>query len=165
MSATARHGAGEAPNTTPRSGEVVLALDVGEARTGVAVGRVGSGFAFGRGTIPGGDDTRTLAALLGVVREERVERLVVGLPLRTDGADSEQTRRVRRLAARLAELGLPVELLDERFTSQAAQRALRGSGLPRGKRRQKGRVDEASAVLILETYLARQQAAAQGRGT
>jgi len=164
LSATACHGAGEAPQTTPRSGEVVLALDVGEARTGLAVGRVGSGFAFGRGTIPGGDDTRTLAALLGVVRDERVERLVVGLPLRTDGADSEQTRRVRRLAARLAELGLPVELLDERFTSQAAQRALRGSGLPRGKRRQKGRIDEASAVLILETYLARHREATEGPG-
>ena len=164
MSATASHGAGEAPPTMPRSGEVVLALDVGEARTGLALGRVGSGFAFGRGTIPGGDDARTLAALLPVVRDERVERLVVGLPLRTDGADSEQTRRVRRLAARLAELGLPVELLDERYTSQAAQRALRGSGLPRGKRRQKGRIDEASAVLILETYLARHREATEGPG-
>ena len=164
MSATASHGAGEAPLTTPHSGEVVLALDVGEARTGLALGRVGSGFAFGRGTIPGGDDTRTLAALRPLVRDERVERLVVGLPLRTDGADSEQTRRVRRLAARLGELGLPVELLDERYTSQAAQRALRGSGLPRGKRRQKGRIDEASAVLILETYLARHREATEGPG-
>ena len=164
MSATASHGAGEAPPTTPRSGEVVLALDVGEARTGLAVGRVGSGFAFGRGTIAGGDDARTVSTVRALVQAEQVERLVVGLPLRTDGADSEQTRRVRRLAARLTELGLPVELLDERYTSQAAQRALRGSGLPRGKRRQKGRIDEASAVLILETYLARQQGAAQWRG-
>ncbi len=139
----------------PRTGDVVLALDAGEARTGLAVGRVGSGFAFGRGTVPGGDDARTLQALRPVIAAERVARLVVGLPLRTDGADSPQTKRVRRLAGRLGELGLPVELVDERFTSQAAARALRGSGLPLGKRRQKGRVDEASAVLILETWLAR----------
>ena len=137
-----------------RVGEVVLALDAGEARTGLAIGRVGSGFAFGRGTVPGGDDTRTLDALRPVIEAEGVSRLVVGLPLRTDGADSPQTTRVRRLAARLDALGLPIDLVDERFTSQAATRALRSSGLPLGKRRQKGRVDEASAVLILETWLA-----------
>jgi putative holliday junction resolvase len=138
----------------PRAGEVVLALDAGEARTGLAVGRVGSGFAFGRGTVPGGDAGRTLEALRPVIEAEGVARLVVGLPLRTDGADSPQTTRVRRLAAHLGALGLPIDLVDERFTSQAATRALRGSGLPLGKRRQKGRVDEASAVLILETWLA-----------
>ena len=144
-----------------RVGEGVLALDAGEARTGLAVGRVGSSFAFGRGTVPGGDDARTLAALRPVIEAEGVTRLVVGLPLRTDGADSPQTSRVRRLAARLGALGLPIHLVDERFTSQAAARALRGSGLPLGKRRQKGRVDEASAILILETWLATQRGAAE----
>ncbi len=140
-------------------GEVVLGLDAGAARTGLAIGRVGSRMAFGRGTVPGGDDERVLAALRRLVQAEGVQRLVVGLPLRTDGQDSVQTTRVRRFAARLHDLGLPVEFVDERFTSQAARRALRGSGLPRGKRQQKGRVDEASAVLIVETYLARQRGA------
>jgi putative holliday junction resolvase len=139
----------------PRSGEVVLALDVGEARIGVARGEVGSPFAFGRGTLPGGDDAATLSRLRELVAVERAGRLIVGLPLRTDGRDSAQTTRVRTLAARLDAVGVPVELVDERFTTQAAQRALRGSGLPRGKRRQKGRLDEASAVLILEGWLAR----------
>jgi putative holliday junction resolvase len=139
----------------PRSGEIVLALDVGEARIGVARGEVGSPFAFGRGTLPGGDDAATLSRLRELVAVERAGRLIVGLPLRTDGRDSAQTTRVRTLAARLDAVGVPVELVDERFTTQAAQRALRGSGLPRGKRRQKGRLDEASAVLILEAWLAR----------
>ena len=143
-----------------RLGEVVLALDAGGARTGLAIARVGSTMAFGRGTIPGGDDARTLDALRPLVQAEGVERLVLGLPLRTDGSDSVQTTLVRRLAGRLREMGLPLELVDERFTTQAAERALRGSGLPRGKRRQKGRVDEASAVLILETWLARYGAGA-----
>ena len=149
------HSARRAAGAAPRVGDVVVGLDVGDARTGVAVGRVGSSFAFGRGTIPGGDEERTLAEVRTLVGAEGASRLVVGLPLRTDGADSAQTQRVRRLAVRLDELGLPVELVDERFTSQAAQRSLRGSGLPLGKRRQKGRVDEASAILILETWLAR----------
>jgi putative holliday junction resolvase len=144
---------GDAP--APRPGEVVIALDVGEARTGVARGEVGSPFAFGRGTIPGGDDAGTLEHLRAVIERERAERVLVGLPLRTDGLDSAQTTRVRALAARLAVLDVPVELVDERFTTQAAQRSMRGSGLPRGKRREKGRIDEASAVLILEGWLAR----------
>lgn len=139
----------------PRAGDVVLALDAGEARTGVAVGRIGSGVAFGRGTVPGGAGEAALNALRELVARERATRLVIGLPLRTDGSDSTQTEHVRALARRLALLELPIELVDERYTSQAAQRALRGSGLPLGKRRQKGRIDEASAVLILETYLAR----------
>lgn len=139
----------------PRPGEIVIALDVGEARTGVARGEVGSPFAFGRGTIPGGDDAVTLEHLRAVIERERAERVLIGLPLRTDGLDSAQTARVRALAARLTALGLPVELVDERFTTQAAQRAMRGSGLPRGKRREKGRIDEASAVLILEGWLTR----------
>ena len=139
----------------PRPGEVVVALDPGGARTGVAVGRVGSRMAFGRGTLAGEDEERALDALRELLRQEGAARVVLGLPLRTDGADSAQTARVRRFATRLAELGLPVELVDERFTSQAARRELRGSGLPLAKRRQKGRVDEASAVLILETWLTR----------
>lgn len=159
MSGASGGGAGATPAGAPRQGEVVLALDAGEARTGLAVGRVGSPFAFGRGTIPGGHGARALEELLRVIREEGADRLVLGLPLRTDGADSAQTARVRAFAERLGELGLPVELVDERFTSASARRALRSSGLPLGKRRQKGRVDEASAVLILETYLAGQRSA------
>jgi putative holliday junction resolvase len=139
----------------PRPGEVVLALDVGDARIGVARGEVGSPFAFGRGTIAGGDDAATVARLRQLLEHEGAARLLVGLPLRTDGRDSAQTARVRSLARRLEATGVPVELVDERFTTQAALRAMRGSGLPRGKRREKGRIDEASAVLILEGWLAR----------
>gem|GEM_PF-126970 len=155
MSAVAGHDASGESGALPAAGTVVVALDVGEARIGVAVGRIGSGFAFGRGTIRGGDTARTVAELATLIEREGARQLVVGLPLRTDGSDSPQTERVRALAAALAPLGLPVELVDERFTSQAAQRSLRGSGLPRGKRQQKGRIDEASAILTLETYLAR----------
>lgn len=158
MSPASRCDAGAA-DAEPRHGEVVLALDAGEARSGVAVGRIGSGFAFGRGTIPGGAGADAIGALQRLIADEGATRLVLGLPLRSDGGDSAQTARVRSLAQRLEAAGLTVELVDERFTSQAAQRSVRASGLPLGKRRQKGRVDEASAVLILETYLARWRAA------
>jgi putative holliday junction resolvase len=143
------HTARRATSAAARVGDVVVALDAGEARTGVAVGRVGSGFAFGRGTIPGGVGSDAIDALRALLEAERASRIVLGLPLRSDGGDSAQTERVREIGRRLESLGLPVELVDERFTSQAAQRSLRGSGLPLAKRRQKGRIDEASAVMIL----------------
>jgi putative holliday junction resolvase len=152
--------AAHAPPPPPHPGDVVLGLDVGEARIGVARAEAGSPFAFGRGTIPGGDDRATVTRITDLVAQERASRVVVGLPVRTDGRDSPQTARVRALADRLAASGILVELADERFTTQAAQRALRAGSLPRGKRREKGRLDEASAVLILEGWLARHLRAA-----
>ncbi|MDF1521726.1 MAG: Holliday junction resolvase RuvX, partial [Trueperaceae bacterium] len=86
-------------------------------------------------------------------------RLVVGLPLRAQGGDSVQTKRVRAFAAALRAHGLTVDLVDERFTTALATRQLRGGALTKGQRRDKGRVDEASAVAILETYLAQRAAA------
>jgi putative Holliday junction resolvase len=140
-------------------GEVVLALDVGDARIGVARGETGSTLAFGRGALVRSRQRDDVAAIARLAEDEGAARVVVGLPTRTDGTDSKQTQRVRAFARALAEAGLRVELEDERFTTRIAQRALAAGPLPRGKRREKGRVDEASAVLILESWLARRAAA------
>lgn len=141
--------------------EVVLALDVGQARIGVARGEEGSSFAFGRGAIRRTRQAQDVEAVAAVAREEGAARVVVGLPRRTDGADSVQTQRVRAFARALVEAGLEVVFEDERFTTQLAGRQLAGGPLPRGKRQEKGRLDEASAVLILESYLARRRAVAR----
>ena len=138
-------------------GEVMLGLDVGDARIGVAVGEVGHAFVFGRGAIPAKDEDAAVRAVLELARSEGAERVVVGLPRRTGGGESRQAQRVRAFAAKLADAGLKVVFEDERFTSQLAQRQVRAAGLPRGKRQQKGRVDEAAARLILESYLAKAQ--------
>jgi len=149
------------PAAAPPDPTAVLALDVGEARIGLARGVLGSSFAFGRGTLPRsgrqGDD---VAAVAAVAAAEGAGLILVGLPLRARGGDSAQTQRVRAFAAALQAAGLTVELLDERFTTALAERQLARSGLPRGKRREKGRVDEAAAIAILETYLARRAEAA-----
>ena len=137
-------------------GEVVLALDVGDARIGVARGETGSTLAFGRGAVARTRQRDDVAEIARLARDEGAARVVVGLPTRTDGTDSKQTQRVRAFARALAEAGLRVELEDERFTTRIAQRVLATGPLPRGKRREKGRIDEASAVLILESWLARQ---------
>lgn len=79
---------------------------------------------------------------------------VVGLPLRTDGSEGPEARRVREFAVRLEEVsGLPVHLADERFTTQEAARRLREQGLD--ERRRRGRTDHVAAALILQAHLDR----------
>ena len=144
---------------TPAPHEVVLALDVGQSRIGVARGEVGSRLAFPRGAIRRTRQADDVAAVADLAREEGAARVVVGLPVRTDGTDSKQTQRVRAFARALEGAGLRVTFEDERFTTALAERGIAGGPLPRGKRAEKGRVDAASAVAILETYLAREGAA------
>ncbi|GAB5603205.1 Holliday junction resolvase RuvX [Thermus sp. FJN-A] len=130
----------------------VGALDVGEARIGLAVGEEGSPFAFGRGYLVRKTLEEDVEALLNFVRREGLGKLVVGLPLRTDLKASAQAGKVLPLVTALRARGVEVELLDERFTTKAAQERLRHA--PRRVRREKGKLDEMSAVVLLEDYLA-----------
>ena len=131
----------------------VGALDVGEARIGLAVGEEGSPFAFGRGYLVRKGLEADVEALLAFVRREGLGKLVVGLPLRTDLKESAQAQRVLPLVEALRARGVEVELLDERFTTQLAQRRL--AHAPKRVRREKGKLDELGAVVLLEDYLAR----------
>ena len=140
----------------------MLALDVGEARIGLARGEVGRPFAFGRGALVRGRHAETVAALQQRMRDEGAELLVVGLPLRAQGGDSRQTERVRSFAAALTAAGFPVALVDERYTTASAKRELHSSGLRRGQREAKGRLDELAAIAICETYLAQRRSVAEG---
>ena len=131
----------------------VAALDLGEARIGLAVGELGRPFAFGRGYLRRESPELDLDRVTRWLREEGVGLVVVGLPLRTDGSEGPEARRARAFGRALAERGFEVVFEDERFTTKLAARRL--SAAPRRTRREKGRLDEASAVLILEGYLER----------
>lgn len=133
----------------------MLALDVGDARIGLAVGSFASSFVFGRGHLRRHGTKRDVPAVLETAAREGAELIVLGLPLRLDGTSSAQTERVRTFAAALVAAGANVDFEDERLTTRIAQRQLSGSELPRSQRQEKGRLDEAAAVLILESYLAR----------
>lgn len=130
----------------------VGALDVGEARIGLAVGEEGSPFAFGRGYLVRKGLEEDVAAILDFVVREGLGKLVVGLPLRTDLKESAQAKRVLPLVEALRAKGVAVELWDERYTTQAAKRRLEHA--PKRVRREKGLLDEMSAVVLLEGYLA-----------
>ena len=143
------------PGNTTEKPDVLLALDVGEARIGVATGRVGSAFAFGRGYIV----RQKLAVDVEAVRlhaeTEGAARIVVGLPSRLRGGDSPQTEKVRRFAEELERVGLAVVFEDERLTTKLASQGLLKSGVKKKRRQEKGLLDERAAVLILESYLAK----------
>jgi putative holliday junction resolvase len=134
-------------------GRVVLGLDVGEARIGVARGEIGSPLVFGRGAIRRPARQRdAVAEVAAVAAREGATLLAVGLPVRAQGGDSAQTQRVRAFGAALAAAGLEVAWVDERFTTAFAQQQLRAGG---GRRHAKGAIDEAAAIAILQTFLER----------
>ncbi len=119
------------------------------------------------------EDMRRLREL---VREHRVTQIVVGLPLRLDGTRGEMAEQAERFARRVhKQLGLPVEMVDERLTSWEAERLLeetQGRFLhaetPHGGRKQKkpparATVDAVAAAVILQEYLERQGQPAEQR--
>jgi putative Holliday junction resolvase len=136
-------------------GEVLLAFDYGTRRIGVAVGQTTTGTASAVGTVAVG--TRPDWGAVGrCVREWTPNRLLVGLPYNMDGSETVLTGVCRAFAGELARrFGLPVDFVDERLTSVAAQADLkeaRRSGA-RTRRVRREDVDANAARLILETWL------------
>jgi putative Holliday junction resolvase len=101
----------------------VLALDFGSARTGVALSDPTGTIARPAGIVERAASDDGLRRLAELVRDEDVERVVVGLPLTLRGEHGEQARATEEFAERLrAAVDVPVELYDERFTTDLAER-------------------------------------------
>jgi putative Holliday junction resolvase len=136
----------------------VLALDFGSKRIGLAVSDPAGDFAFPAGELERHGEERDLEALRGLAAERGVVRVVVGLPLHMSGRSGPEAEAARAFAARVGEAtGLPVELLDERWTSREAERALRAVQ-PRRRRRERAHLDAAAAAILLRTWLERERA-------
>lgn len=139
-----------------------LALDVGERRTGVAVGEQ---IARPLTTLKRRSKAEDFNRIADLVREHGIERVIVGLPLNMDGSRGAQARRVTRYAERmadaLAEMGLDVELVfwDERLTTEEAGYIL---GSRDGSRSQG--IDAVAAAVILQSYLDGQAGSVEGPG-
>ena len=130
----------------------VMAIDYGDAHTGVALSDP-TGFLAGETlTIHSRREEEVLARLAQVVKERRVEEIVMGFPRNMDGTEGPRAQLYRAFAARVEEVcGLPVVLWDERRTTVDAHRILQGAGQNAKKR--KKTVDAVAASLILEGYL------------
>lgn len=136
----------------------ILGVDYGDRRIGLAVSDPTGTIAGPLPTILRRRGKRPpVARVAETARELDVQRIVVGLPLTPEGDEDEWTREVRDFGGKLAaRTGLPVDYIDERFTSARAERTLRELGLERSTREEKGLVDATAAVLILQAYLDRQ---------
>jgi putative Holliday junction resolvase len=132
-----------------------MGIDFGERRIGVALSDPTATLASPLDTLIRRPGKRVpLKALEELARAHAVERLVVGLPLDPGGEETDWCRSVRASADELGRrLSVPVDYVDERFTSAAAGRTVRASGLGRTERKQKERVDRAAAALILQRWL------------
>lgn len=95
-----------------------------------------------------------VSAIAELARTHEVEGIVMGLPLTLEGAEDEWCAEVRYVGEALAlRTGLPVRMVDERFTSVQAERGIRSSGLGRAQREDKARVDAGAATVILQRWL------------
>ncbi|MDQ2952861.1 MAG: Holliday junction resolvase RuvX [Chloroflexota bacterium] len=117
-----------------------LALDVGDRTIGLAVGEETFGLARPLKTIRRRGVAADLASLREIVSKEDVSSLVIGLPLTLQGDVGHQAERVRSFAESARSLALPIELVDERFTT--AEAASRGAN----------DLDAGAAVVLLEDY-------------
>ena len=119
------------------SGGKLGGLDVGTRTIGLAICDAGWHFAGPAETIRRTKFTQDLKQLRTFIEREHVCGLVVGLPLSMDGSDSPRTQSVRAFARNLATLELPLLLWDERWSTQAVERAMIEADVSRAKRAEK----------------------------
>lgn len=131
----------------------ILSIDYGRKRTGIAVTDPLQIIANGLTTIP----THQLEQFLAdYFKKEQVERVVVGMPKQMNGEMSESWKYIEPFLNRFRKLypDMPIEMVDERFTSVLAHQAILASGVGKQRRQtDKGMVDEISATIILQSYL------------
>jgi putative Holliday junction resolvase len=123
-------------------------LDVGTRTIGLAICDAGWHFAGPAETVRRTKFAKDFEVLREFVVREHVVGLVVGLPLSLDGTDSAQTQSVRAFARNLVPLGIPILLWDERWSTQAVERAMIEADVSRSKRAVK--VDALAAAHILQ---------------
>ncbi len=130
----------------------ILAMDYGAKRTGIAVTDDMQIIASGLTTVA----TESLIEFLdSYLMKEKVELFLIGEPKQRDNKPSDIEYEIRpflkKLSAKFPEI--PIERVDERFTSKMAVQTMIDSGMKKGRRKDKALVDEISATIILQTYL------------
>lgn len=129
----------------------ILALDIGQKRTGIAVTDPQQIIASGLCMQPTHEVVNYLKRYMA---ENEVETIVVGQPTTVHGAPSESMQYITPLVTHIRRTfpTLRIEMYDERFTSHLAQQAILESGARKKQRQDKGLVDMVSAVIILQSY-------------
>ncbi|EFO80357.1 Holliday junction resolvase YqgF [Oscillochloris trichoides DG-6] len=130
----------------------LLGLDVGDRRIGVALSDALGMLASPLTTINANPRSQAITMIARLVREHEVQGIVVGLPLTLRGEIGPQAEQTRSFAQELErQVGLPVMLFDERYTTTVAEQLLREMGVKPEKRKQQ--IDQVAASIILQDYL------------
>ena len=132
--------------------KIILGVDYGDVRTGLAISdRLGL-LAAGAGCIKREGFKKAVEAVAETAKKHKAELIIVGNPINMNGTEGPRSEKCRAFAKALGELtGIPVELFDERLTTVSAHKFLNETNT-RGKKR-KAAVDELSATIILQDYL------------
>lgn len=141
-----------------------IAVDVGEARIGVASCDPDGILATPVETVPGRDVPGALRRLAAIVAEYEPIEVVVGLPRSLKGTEGPAAAKARAFARALAQAVAPVgvRLVDERMTTVTAAQGLRASGV--GSRKGRSVIDQAAAVVILQSALETERASGKPPG-
>ena len=130
----------------------ILAIDYGKKRTGIAATDPLQIIANGLTTV----DTHLLRNFLkDYCTSEEVERVIIGLPKNLDDSDTDATKPVKDFIRlfRKDHPAIPIETVDERYTSKMAVQAMLESGVKKKDRQDKKRIDEMAATIMLQEYL------------
>ncbi len=131
---------------------IALALDIGEARVGIAVSDATGTLAMPVKVLPAQEVLGNARSFRYIIEDYEPEVLVCGRPETLAGEDGPQAQRVIETAEKIARAtGLPLEFIDERLSSREAKRILREQGL--SEREMRGKVDSVAASLFLQTWL------------
>ena len=130
----------------------ILAIDYGKKRTGIAVTDPMQIIASALTTL---ETKQVLAFLQTYTKTESVERMIIGFPVHWDGSDTDATPLVRAFMGQIKKHvpGIPLETVDERYTSVLAKQAMLDMGMKKKDRQQKGNVDQIAAAIMLQAYL------------
>lgn len=131
---------------------IALALDIGEARVGIAVSDATGTLAMPVKVLPAQEVLGNARSFRYIIEDYEPEVLVCGRPETLAGEDGPQAQRVIEAAKQIARAtGLSLEFIDERLSSREAKRILREQGL--SEREMRGKVDSVAASLFLQTWL------------
>ncbi len=130
----------------------ILAIDYGLKRTGIAVTDPLKIIATGLTTV---ESPRLISFLKDYLRKESVELILIGEPKNLDDSDTHATPLVKKIIAQIQKEfpSVPVQTIDERFSSKMASRAMLDMGLKKKQRQNKALVDEIAATILLQEYL------------
>ncbi|MGK9367679.1 Holliday junction resolvase RuvX [Melioribacter sp. Ez-97] len=139
-------------NNMPETESRIMSIDYGEKRVGIAVTDPLNIFAYPLTTLD--NDANLTANILKLIAEYNVTKIIIGNPLKENGEESKVSPVVKEFSRKLqSATGIDIELVDERYTSNIAQRRIIESVPTKKKRRDKGLIDKNAAAILLEDYL------------